>query len=309
MSALNPLSVIKADTAVDLYRFLIKRTEEIDIRTLIDFCGSENMKEETIDIILDVFLDLVTNKGIDYRHLRRAYANNALNNIIHQKNINKPSDAYKKYFENLIVIPNTPFGYTGITENVVITSDSCCINCEIELDGREQIKCSKCSLYMCSKCSKDNRCFNCHFNEDTNNVSENINKKLMALNVLTGSNYSYVEARVKLANCKLMCSFCNEKILLVNWKKNCSYQFELYINDDKMLDVCCSYCKHQNRLQYFQEFKKCVFKCHNPQNEFKKKIYEQMKKDIIKQHENSEMPQETNNEYMVLDDTEIQKVV
>jgi hypothetical protein len=282
MSVINPLSKTNSDTAVNLYRFLTKKSEDLDFRAVVDFIGIHNLNDnDKVESVLDVYSDLISNKCIDNRHLRRCYANNSLNNLIHHKNIKHPSEAYKKYFSQLIVIPETPFGYKGPKENIQITSDSCCINCDIELEDRKQIQCGNCKLYVCSKCSNSDMCFNCHFNENTSNVAENINKKVMAFNLLNNTNISYVEARVKIANSKLICSLCGDKVLLLNWKKNCCYQFDFYLNSDKKLEICCSYCKNHNKLQYFQQLKACNSLCHSNKDDKTGEMFSKLNKDLI----------------------------
>jgi hypothetical protein len=269
----------KIDTAMNLYRYLKKRTTNLSFKTIVDFFGIGNLDDEdTIETILAVFNDLVNNKNIDFRHFRRCHSNNAIVQLIHAKNMVTPSDAYKKFVENKIQLGVTPICYNGPIEILDIKSEIHCINCDIELGDRPKITCIKCKSICCSKCSHENKCFECSFDEDTENVSENINKKIMAFNISNNTNISYTEARVALANSKLTCKECSENVLLVRWRRLCCYSFHFVLNSDKKIDVVCNYCKNQHKLQFFQQLKTCTSRCHNNKNE---ELYTALNKELL----------------------------
>jgi hypothetical protein len=281
MSEINLTADDKIDTALNLYRYCRGTNSNISFKTLVSFFGVSNIQNNTsIEIILDVFRDLVKNKNVDYRHLRRCHSNNCLDLLIHAKNTVEPSDSYKKFVEEKLTLSGTPINYTGPVEILDIKSDAHCINCDLELGDRPKIKCSKCRSICCSKCSNDSKCLECIFDEDTKNVSENINKKIMAFNIRNDTNISYTVARVALANSKLTCSECSESVLLVGWRRYCCYSFDFVLDSNNILKVVCNYCKNHHKLQFFQQLKSCTARCHNNDT---KKLFEKLNKELLEQ--------------------------
>jgi hypothetical protein len=279
MSRINLTADDKIDTALNLYRYCRGTNTNISFKTLVEFFGVSNIQNnDSIETILDVLRDLVKNKDVDYRHLRRCHSNNSLDVLIHAKNKINPSDSYKKFVEDKLTLSGTPIHYTGPVEILDIKSETCCINCDLELGDRPKIKCSKCRSICCPKCSHDSKCVECHFDENTKDVSGNINKKIMAFNMINDTNVSYTEARVALANSKLTCSECLESVLLVGWRKYCCYAFDFVLDSNKILKVVCNYCKNQHKLQFFQQLKSCTSRCHNSDT---KKIFEKLNKELL----------------------------
>ena len=268
----------KIDTAMNLYRYLKKRNHSLSFKTIVDFFGIGNLgNDDTIEILLAVYNDLVNNKNIDFRHFRRCHSNNALVQLIHAKNMVNPSDAYKKFVENKIQLDVTPVCYNGPIEILDIKSEIHCINCDIELCDRPKLTCIKCKSICCSNCSHENKCFECSFDENNENVAENINKKIMAFNISNNTNISYTEARVALANSKLKCKECSETVLLIRWRRLCCYSFHFVLNSNK-LEVVCNYCKNHHKLQFFQQLKKCTSRCHNDKDE---KLHAELNKELL----------------------------
>jgi hypothetical protein len=269
----------KIDTSLNLYRYCRGTNSNLSLKTIVDFFGITNIQNnDNIEILIDVFSDLVKNKNVDYRHLRRCHSNNCLVQLMHAKNTVSPSDAYKKFVEQKIMLDKTPVCYNGLVETLDIKSEAYCINCDIELGDRPKIKCVKCKSICCSKCSHQTKCFECHFNEETGNVSENINKKIMSFNIANDTNISYTTARVALANSKLVCSKCSENVLLIGWRKYCCYAFDFVLNGDNKIEIICNYCKNHHKLQFFQELKVCTFRCHNDKNE---KMHTELNKELL----------------------------
>ena len=154
-------------TADSLVYSCMSNLSELSLPVLVDYFGRATTDEE-IAIVLQVYRELIVEKGVDATLLHNCFLSNRLNEVVHAKNEYRPSNAYKVFREqNIDLTTITCLDPIDECEWLSIQNDNCCPNCGVggfhTDDSKYDKLCTSCSRQMCCYCvEEDDICTTCY---------------------------------------------------------------------------------------------------------------------------------------------------
>ena len=132
-----------------------------------DYFGRCTTKTE-VDIVRDVYKDLIFQKGVEEKLLRNCFQSNRLNELVHTRNKHAPSLAYTRFrLKDLDLTTHTCLDPLPSEEWLPLLSDDHCPRCKtvgyITQDTKFDKRCVVCSKWMCCWCIHEDEetCIKC----------------------------------------------------------------------------------------------------------------------------------------------------
>ena len=153
-------------TADSLVYCCRNHSADLSLPVLVDYFGRATTDEE-ITIVLQVYQELIVEKGVDAQLLHNCFLSNRLNELVHANNEYKPSNTYKVFCEqNIDLTTIACLDPIDESEWLSIQNDNCCPNCGAigfcTDDNRHDTMCISCDRQMCCYCvEEDDICTTC----------------------------------------------------------------------------------------------------------------------------------------------------
>ena len=132
-----------------------------------DYFGRCTTKTE-VDIVCDVYKDLIFQKGVEERLLRNCFESNRLNELVHTKNKHAPCLAYTRFcLKNLDLTTHTCLDPLPGEAWLPLQSDDRCPGCKtigyITHENKFDKRCEVCAKWMCCWCIHEDEetCIKC----------------------------------------------------------------------------------------------------------------------------------------------------
>lgn len=124
--------------------------------------------ETEVDIVCEVYKDLIFEKGVEEQLLHNCFLSNRLNELVHIKNKHAPTRSYVRFrMNNIDLTTHTCLDPIPSEEWLQVLSDDHCPRCSsvgyVTYESKFNKRCEVCSKWMCGWCIHEDEetCIKC----------------------------------------------------------------------------------------------------------------------------------------------------